>query len=135
MSQYLKAWICQTLLKTMLVYYDWFKPVIVQTDASEYCLSVGLIQCSRPIAFSIKTITEIKTHYANIERVCLSVCFGPEKFLTFLYARHVIIENDHKSLGMTQHKPVHAAPLRLQHMLLCKSTTLPSSICWARSWS
>ena len=30
--QYLKAWICQTLLNATVVYYDRSKPLIVQTD-------------------------------------------------------------------------------------------------------
>ena len=33
--QHLKAWICQTLLNTTLMYYDRSKPVIEQSDASK----------------------------------------------------------------------------------------------------
>ena len=54
----------------------------------------------------------------NIERECLSVCFGLEKFHIYIYGRHVLIENDHKPLEMIQHKPIHMAPPRLQWMLL-----------------
>ena len=92
--QHLQAWICQTLLNTTLAYYYWSKPVIVQTDASKYILSVAIIQCNRPIAN--KTLTDIETPYANIERECLSICFCLQKFHTYLYGRHVVIENDHK---------------------------------------
>ena len=52
-------------------------------------------------------------------RECFSVCFGLEKFHTYIYGRYVIIENDHKPLEMIQHKPIHVAPPRLQWMLLC----------------
>ena len=55
----------------------------------------------------------------NIERECLSVCSGLEKFHTYIYGRHVIVENDHKPLEMIQHKPIHVDPPRLQWMLLC----------------
>ena len=34
----LKPWICNTLLKTTLAYFDCTKPVVIQTDASEYGL-------------------------------------------------------------------------------------------------
>ena len=109
--QCLKAWICLTLLNTMLACYDQSKPIIVQTNAIKYSLSAALIQCSRPIAFTNKTLTDIETHYANVKKECLSVHFGLEKFHTYLYGRYVIIENDHKPLEMTQHKHIHATPL------------------------
>ena len=117
--QCLKAWICQTLLNTRLAYYDWAKPVIVQTVAREYGLSVALIQCSRPITFASKTLTSVKTHYTKIERECLSTCFGLEKFQTYLYSRHVIVENDHK--------PIHTAPLGFStYFYVCRSTIISS---------
>ena len=52
-------------------------------------------------------------------RECLSVCFGLKKFHTYIYGRHVLVENDHKPLEIIQHKPIHAAPPKLQWMLLC----------------
>ena len=98
MFQCVKARICQTFLNTMLVYYDWSKPVIVQNNACEHGLSAVLIQCCRPITFASKTLTDIKTHYANIKG---SVCMlWSRKFHISLYSRHVIIENDHKPLEM-----------------------------------
>ena len=36
--QKLKQWICKTLLNTTLTYFDRTKPVVIQTDASEYGL-------------------------------------------------------------------------------------------------
>ena len=91
---------------------------MVQTDASEYGLGAALIQSSCHIAFTSKTLTDIETHYANIEQECLSVCFGMEKFHTYIYGRHVMVQNDHKPLEMIQQKPSHEAPSRLQWMLL-----------------
>ena len=86
-----KTWVCQTLLSTTLMYYDWFKPVIVDTDASKYGLGAALIQNNYPIAFTSKTLTDIETCYANIERECLSVCFSLEKFHICLCGKHVIL--------------------------------------------
>ena len=123
---HLKAWICQTLLKVILAYYDRSKPVVVQTDASEYGLGAALLQGSCPIAFASKTLTDVKTHYVNIERECLSVCFGLEKFHTYIYGRHVIRENNHKLLEMIQHKPIHAAPPGFSRCFCtCRSMTTP----------
>ena len=104
----LKSHICNTLLKTTLSYYDCTQPLVLQTDASEYGLGAALLQNNRPIAFASKTLTDIETRYANIERECLSICYGLEKFHTYGYGKHVIVQNDHKPLEMFQRKPIHA---------------------------
>ena len=114
----LKVSICQTLLSAILAYYDRSKPVVVQTDGSKYGLGATLLQSSCPIAFASKILTDAKTCYANIECECLSVCFSLEKFHTYIYGRHVIVDSDHKPLEMIQQKLLHAAPPQLQHMLL-----------------
>ena len=71
--QCLKAWICQTLLKVTLAYYVRSKPVIMQTDTSEYGLGTALMQGGCPTAFASKSLTDVETCYTNIERECLSV--------------------------------------------------------------
>ena len=116
--QQLKQWICKTLLETTLAYYDRSQTLSIQTDASEYGLGAALLQNNRPIAFASKTLTDVETRYANIERECLSVVFGLEKFHTYIYGRHITVFNDHKPLEMITKKPIHAAPPRLQRMLL-----------------
>ena len=81
-------------------------------------MGAALIQDNRPIAFASKTLTDVETRYANIERECLSVVFGLEKFHTYIYGHHITIYNDHKPLEMIQKKPIHTAPPHLQRMLL-----------------
>ena len=115
---YLKSWVCNMLLKTTLAYYDCTQPLILQADASEYGLGSALIQNSGPIAFASKTLTDVETSYGNIERKCLSICFGLDKFHTYIYGKHVIVQNDHKPLQMIQRKPIHAVLPRLQYILL-----------------
>ena len=114
----LKSWICNMLLRTTLAYYDHTQPLVLQTDASEYGLDTALIQSNRPIAFASKMLTDVETRYANIERECLSICFGLEKFHTYVYGKHIPVQNDHKNLEMIQRKPIHTALPRLQCMLL-----------------
>ena len=106
-----KAWIYQTLLNATPAYYDWSKPVVVQTDASKYELGAALIQSGCPIVFASKTLADIETCYTDIEQECLSVCFNLEKFHTYIHGRHVTVENKYKLLEMIQHKPIHVAPL------------------------
>ena len=112
-----KQWICKALLNTTLAYFDCTKPVVIQTDASEYGLGASLLQDGRPIAFASKTLTDVETRYANVEHECLSVCFGLEKFHTFIYGQHITVQNYHKPLEMIQKKPIHTALLHLQRIL------------------
>ena len=65
--QHLKAWICQTLLKVTLAYYDRSKAVVVQTDTSKFGLGAALLQGGQPIAFASKTLTGVESCYAKIE--------------------------------------------------------------------
>ena len=102
----LKSHICNTLLKTTLAYYNHTQPLVLRTDASEYGLGTALLQNNRPIAFASKTLTDVETRYMNIERECLSVCYGLEKFHTYVYGKHVTVQNDHKPLEMIQRKPI-----------------------------
>ena len=118
MFQQLKQWICKTLLKTTMTYYDRTQPLTLHTDASEYGLGTALLQNDKPIAFASKTLTDVETRYANIERECLSVVFGLEKFDTYIYGRQITMYNNHKPLEMITRKPIQAAPPRLQRMLL-----------------
>ena len=69
---HLKQWICNTLLKTTLAYYDCTKPVEVHIDASKYGLGVALILHNKPVAFASKMLTPVESRYANIECECLS---------------------------------------------------------------
>ena len=114
----LKSCICNMLLRTTLAYYDYTQPLILQTDASEYGLGTALIQGNSPRVFARKTLTDVETRYANIERECLSMCFGLERFHTYVYGKHVIVQNDHKPLEIIQRKPIHPALPRLQCMCL-----------------
>ena len=77
--QQLKQWICKALLKTTLTYYDRTQPLTLHTDVSEYGLGAALLQNDKPIAFASKTLTDVETRYANIEREYLTVVFGLEK--------------------------------------------------------
>ena len=85
-------------------------------DASS--LSAALLQINRPIAFASKTLTDVETSYANIERECLSVCFRLEMFHAYIYGKHITVQNDHRPLENIQRKLIHAELPTLQCMLL-----------------
>ena len=48
----------------------------------------------------------------------LSIIVGCGKFDQYIYGRKVLVETDHKLLVSINKKPIHAAPERLQRMLL-----------------
>ena len=93
-------------------------PTVLQVDSSLYGLGAVLMQEGRPIAFASKLLTDTESHYANIERELLAVVYGCERFHTYLYGKPFTAQSDHKPLEMIQLKNLHAAPPRLQRMLL-----------------
>ena len=104
--------------KTTLTYFDQEKETTIQVDASGRGLGAVLTENGKLIAFASKSLTETEQRYANIERELLAVVFGCERFHTYMYGKHFTVESDHKPLEMIQHKPLTAAPPRLQRMLL-----------------
>ena len=87
-----------------------------------------LLQCNRPIAFASKTLTDVKTKYANIEQECLSVVFGLEKFHTYIYGRDISVYNDHKPLKMITKNPIHAAPQVTKNVTMITEVQLHTCI-------
>ena len=107
---------------TPLRYYNRNLPVTVQADASLRGLGACLIQKhkgeNQPIAFASKSLTDVETRYANIERELLAIIFACQCFSTYLLGRSFIAESDHKPLEMIAMKNLVNAPPCLQRMLL-----------------
>ena len=101
-----------------LRYYDRRKPVTVQADASQRGLGACLLQEGEPIAYASKSLTDIETRYANIERELLAIIFACQQFNTYVLGRPFTVELNHKPLEMIHQKSLASAPLRLQRMLL-----------------
>ena len=104
--------------KEVLRYYDSTKPLVIQVDASQRGLWAALLQANGPIAFAIKSLTEIETRYSNIEREMLGIVFGLERFHQYVHGRHVEVHTDHKPLESIYTKHHFAAPPKLARMLL-----------------
>ena len=52
----------------------------------------------RIIAMSSRTLTDTKKRYSNIERECMAVAYGLEKFEFYLLGRTTTIETDHSPI-------------------------------------
>ena len=107
---------------TSLRYYDRNLPVTVQADTSLRGLGVCLIQKhngeDQPIAFASKSLTDVETRYANIERELLAIVFACQCFSTYLLGRSFVAESHHKPLEMIAMKNLANVPPCLQRMLL-----------------
>ena len=91
---------------------------MVQTDASMSGIDACLMQDGHLVAYASRSLTDTEKAYAQIEKECFSCCYGLEKFHTYCYGRHVIIENDHKPLMSIFSKALNNEPRRLQRMML-----------------
>ena len=61
---------------------------------------------------------ETESRYSNIERECLAMMFGLEKFEYYLFGRHTLVETDHSPLEQIFKKNIAEALARLQRLLL-----------------
>ena len=111
----LKQMICEA---PVLKYFDPSKQVSLQCDASERGLGYSLLQEGQPVAYGARGLTSIEQNYAQIEKEMLAIVVGCEKFDQYIYGRRIAVETDHKPLVSIVKKPIHAAPKRLQRMLL-----------------
>ena len=102
----------------VLGYYNPSEPLTLEVDASKHGLGACLMQKGKPIAFASKSLTEAEVRYAQIEKELLAILFGCKRFHQYTYGNEVIVHSDHKPISSIMLKPLHAAPPRLQRMLL-----------------
>ncbi|XP_053400458.1 uncharacterized protein K02A2.6-like [Mercenaria mercenaria] len=102
----------------VLAFYDPAKPLELQTDASRSGLGATLLQEGRPIGYASKSLTPSQMNYAMIELECLGLVFGLKKFHQWVYGKKVKVVTDHLPLIAICKKPLFAAPVRLQRLLL-----------------
>ena len=96
---------------------------ILQCDASQKRLGAWIRQIDsngkeRIVAMASRSFTDTESRYSNIERECLAVMFGLEKFEYYLLGRHTLVETDHSPLEQIFKKNIAEAPARLQRLLL-----------------
>ena len=118
----IKEELCSALV---LSYYDPdpATTTILQCDASQKGLGAWIRQIDpngkeRIVAMASRSLTDTESRYSNIERECLAVMFGLEKFEYYLLGRHTLVETDHSPLEQIFKKNIAEAPARLQRLLL-----------------
>lgn len=77
------------------------------------------MQKGQPVAFASRTLSTTEQRYAQIEKECLAIVFGCEKFSQYISRRDkVTVKSDHKPLQSIFKKSLLHAPMRLQRMML-----------------
>ena len=102
----------------VLKYYNPEQELTIQCDASSYGVGGVLLQEGQPIAYTSRSMTATEQRYAQIEKEMLAIVHSCKKFHHSIFGRAVNVESDHKPLQSIFKKPLLAAPMRLQTMLL-----------------
>ena len=112
-----------------LKFYDTEAPTYLMVDASQKGLGAALLQPdklqdgsyterTRPVVFASKSLSTAQKNYVNIEREMLAITFGIKRLHTYVFNRPFTVLTDHKPLEVICNKPITAAPVRLQAMML-----------------
>ena len=68
---------------SILTFYDPAKELTIHVDSSKDGIGAALLQDGKPIEFASRTMTNTEGRYAQIEKECLAVVFGLERFDQF----------------------------------------------------
>ena len=101
-----------------LKYFDPRENACLEVDASIKGLGAVLTQNGLPTAFASKSLSSAQANYSNLERECLAVVFGIQRFHHFLFGKEFEVVTDCKPLEMIFRKPLHSAPPRLQRIMI-----------------
>ena len=52
----------------------------------------------KPVAFASRTLSDTKSHYAQIEKEALALVWSAEKFSDYVLGKPFLFETDHKPL-------------------------------------
>eukprot|EP00745_Piridium_sociabile_P018024 TRINITY_DN2685_c0_g1_i10.p1 TRINITY_DN2685_c0_g1~~TRINITY_DN2685_c0_g1_i10.p1 ORF type:complete len:673 (-),score=123.75 TRINITY_DN2685_c0_g1_i10:131-2149(-) len=81
---------------------DYGKQFILRTDASDIGLGVVLMQnqgCGlQPVACASKKLTPAERNYPIIEKECLALVWGIQRFEPYLYGVEFVVQTDHSPL-------------------------------------
>ena len=108
----------QELCTSQLISYydpDPSTPTILQCDASKTGIGAWLRQSDSQgnehiVAMASRSLTDAESRYSNIERECLAVTYGLEKFEYYLLGRNVTVETDHSPLEQIFKKKTSTKP-------------------------
>ena len=81
---------------------DFQKEFVLRTDASDTGLGAVLLQKHDdqlfPVAYASKKLSGAPKSYATVEKECLAIIWGIEKFVSYLYGRAFVLQTYHQPL-------------------------------------
>ena len=101
-----------------LPYFNPRSSTTLQTDASKKGLGAVILQDSRPVMFASRALTGAEKNYQNLERECLAMIWGMEKFHYFLYGKQFTLETDQKPLVSIYKKHMVEISPRIQRLIV-----------------
>lgn len=90
----------------LLKYHNQEEELTLQCDASDTGLGAALTQSGTPVAFGSRALTPTERGYTQIQKECLAIVFGMEKFHQYTYGRKVTVQSDQKPLENIHRKPL-----------------------------
>ena len=101
-----------------LPYFNPSSETTLQTDASKKGLGAVILQDSRPVMFTSRALTGSERNYQNLERECLVMAWGMEKFHYFLYGKQFTLETNQKLLVSIYRKHMVEISPRIQRLIV-----------------
>ena len=102
----------------MLPYFNPKSATTLPTDASKKGLGAVILQDSRPVMFASQALTGAEKNYQNLERECLVMIWGMEKFHYFFYGKQFTLETDQKPLMSIYRKNMVEISPRIQRLIM-----------------
>ncbi|KAL0153721.1 hypothetical protein M9458_050974 [Cirrhinus mrigala] len=105
------------------MFFDPTKKTKVSTDASKNGLGAVLLQADdeiwKPVAYASRSMTDSECRYAQIEKECLGLVFGLEKFHNYVYGLPTFTaETDHRPLIAIIKKNLNEMTPRIQRLMM-----------------
>ena len=101
-----------------LPYFNPRSDTTLQTNAPKKGLGAVILQDSKPVMFALRALTGAEKNYQNLERECLAMILGMEKFHYFLYGKHFTLETDQKPLVSIYRKHMMEISPRIQRSIV-----------------
>ncbi len=113
----------------------------MSTDASKNGLGAVLLQADdeiwKPVAYASRSMTDSECRYAQIEKECLGLVFGLEKFHNYVYGLPTFTaETDHRPLIAIIKKNLNEMTPRIQRLMMklqrydFNLVYTPGKYCW-----